>query len=246
VKDFLTTFGTLVSGGAFSGTTGKNASGASAVDGTPFCADFINDIWAWKERLLYLAGITPSGASDTYAVSDVVTSLQRVIRGPGEYVMSALNAAELALRRLLPLTGQVILISNYPDLANETYVGDVNNAAATAFFKCNADGVTHNTAGLYFKLPDGRGLFLQGTGTNVAYLAGDGNGFTGPTLPGAFSQDTMQNFKIPTGVAGSGSYAGYGSSQTGGTTPAANGAGPPRLGPSTKPASIGGQICISY
>lgn len=247
MKDFLTTYGSLVTGD-WPTTVGKNASGPTATDGTPFTADFINDLWGWQKRVMYLAGITPNGASDTYTASQVLTALQCVIRGPGEVCLSALNATARAARRLLQLKGQTVLIETYPDLCESVYCGDANNASAEAFFKCtDSSGSTRSTTGTYLKLPDARGLFPRGVGTNASLAQANGDYFTGGTLVGSRLTDMMQSFGIPTGAAGSGSsYAAYGTAQSYTISPVTNGYGSLRIGKETRPACIAFELCISY
>lgn len=259
MKDFKTIYGSLVTGD-WPNSVGKNASGASASDGTPFCADLINDLWGWQKRIMYLAGMTPSGVADDYSASDIVTALSRVIRGPGEFAQVALNATELALRRLLPLTGQQLLISSYPNLCAAVYVGDAANPTAGAFYKCTSDG-TRSTSGTYLKMPDARGVFLRGLGTNVTLKMASGTGYSGGTYPGDSLLDVMMGHWHDSynGASSGGSFGGttYPSStftraqvtQSGTIVIGAtsdNVHGDPRLGFENAPASIAAQICITY
>ena len=97
MKDYKTLFGSLVNGD-WPNTVAKNASGPSAVDGTPFTKDLIDDIWGGRIDLMVRAGLTPDGIAEANGTSQFVKALYRVIRGPGELVESALNAATLATR----------------------------------------------------------------------------------------------------------------------------------------------------
>ena len=56
----------------------KNATSTSATDGTPLEKRWANDIIGFLQRLLLLAGITPSGAPDTALVSDYYNALERL------------------------------------------------------------------------------------------------------------------------------------------------------------------------
>lgn len=276
MKDMFTNYGSLVIG-AWPSTVAKNASGASASDGTPFTADLINDLWGWIKNIMYLAGITPSGSTDTYLSSDVVNAIRRAGLQPGLAVKSFLNPSALALARLLPLTGQILLMSSYPELCAAVYVGDANNAAAAvkgAFYKCTAGGVA-STSGTYMKMPDCRGVFLRGLGTNgTLYMAlGASSPYYGGTYMGDVIPDRMHGHRQSvsgTATNGGTSYvAGYAGTKiliAGTATPtgyfsvADSGAttnyigdpiadptnGSPRTGPETNPVSVAAQICISY
>jgi hypothetical protein len=109
---------------------------------------------------------------------------------------------QLATLRYLPLAGQIISVTDYSRLAANVYCGDANNSlwyqkqsdgtfvaktsgtpntangdywAAPAFYKCDASE-NRSTSGAYLKLPDARGVFLRGTGSqtlpNVSPLSG--------------------------------------------------------------------------
>lgn len=245
MKDYSTLYGSLVIG-TWPNVSAKNASGPSATDGTPFCADFISDLWGARQDLLNRAGMTPDGLGEAAGTSQTVKALQRAALKPGLCVLSFLNSTELALCRLMPLTGQVLLISNYADLVTATYCSDAKNATAPAFYKTSdSGGNTRSTAGAYFVLPDAQGMFPRAIGTNSKLTRADGNSYS-PGLMGQLSQDALQDFGIPAGVAGSGSYAGYGTTSAVAVAPIAGGYGIPRRGPETKPASITVQFCISY
>jgi len=99
-------------------------------------------------------------------------------------IYSSGRTAELQGEKLL--NGQVLLVSSFELLVERCYCGDGNNATADYFYRCdNSDGTVKNTTGIYFKIPDARGLTLYGMGTNgersvknsanddVFYSAGD-------------------------------------------------------------------------
>ncbi len=66
-------------------------------------------------------------------------------------------------KRILLLTGQTILMASYPELALAVYVGDGNNATASAFYKTSdTPGTIRDTGGAYMVFPDGRGYALRG------------------------------------------------------------------------------------
>jgi len=255
LKDPKTVFGSLVSGGDWPYTVSKNASGASASDGTPFCADLIDIDWGWIKRIMYLASLTPSGVADDYSSSQVVNAIRRAGMQPGLFVYSALNATKLALCRFLPLTGQIILMSSYSELCAAVYVGDTANPSAGAFYKCTAAGV-RDTTGLYMKMPDAQGAFLRGIGTNGTLLMANGSGYNGGTYPGDSMLDAIFGHYHTMGGSGTGTNTAsliwsYTSANSNGafmaTGPIPDGIhGTPRIGYENRPVSIGAQICIAY
>jgi hypothetical protein len=141
------------------------------------------------------------GVNGKWVLFDLSSRL-REWAGPGAVGFSALNAAELARRRLLPLEGQVISISLYQDLCQCVYVGDSLNASAPAFYKTsNSTGTTRSTSGSYMVLPDARGIFIRGTGQQTksnTWTDGQGNSHTISTLYdgksiGTFICDAIRN-----------------------------------------------------
>jgi len=66
-----------------------------------------------------------------------------------------------------PCEGQIVPISTHLDLAKVLYIGNSNNSNLDFDFgyKCTATGV-RNIQGMYIKLPDLRGYFVRGHGTN--------------------------------------------------------------------------------
>ena len=66
--------------------------------------------------------------------------------------------------------GSAILIATYSNLSNMMYVGNVLNPTAAFGYKSTSNtnpAATRSTAGTYIKLPDLRGYFLRGLGTNA-------------------------------------------------------------------------------
>jgi hypothetical protein len=262
--DMKTNYGTLVVGD-WPATAAKNASGASAVDGTPYDKNFIDQIWGWQKALMYAANLTPNGVQEDYNASQLLKAGQRIYGGPGELCLSMLNSTELALRRLLPLNGSIILIASYADLCAGVYVGDTYNATAPAFYKCTSDG-TRSTSGTYMKMPDLRGLFPRALGTNGTRLmvAGGTHYYAGGTLPAEFIQDAMighyhgikadytsraSTFIYPNQSADGTSDSSYWRSLT--ATRAVEAItdgthGTPNLDYENRPASFATQVCIRY
>jgi len=152
-------------GASFPNYTGKNTSGPLTLDGTEFKADLINNwMWGWSQNLLDMAGLTPDGTDETASKSQIVEALLLILSPPGTIVEWNLNDDPAVIgARFLPLNGQGILSSNYPDLDTNTYVGDGNNATASAWYHADdAGGVTRNTTGVYLILPESRGYTVRG------------------------------------------------------------------------------------
>lgn len=262
MKDYYTAYGSLVSG-EWPNTLAKNASGPSATDGTPYTAEFINDIWGGRIDLMEHAGLEPDGSTEANGSSQLMKALHYAIRGPGEFALSALNATELALRRLMVLTGQVIAVSSYEELCEAVYCGDDDNDDAPAFYKTSdSSGSTRDADGAYMVMPDCRGLVPRGIGSNSSIFAANGDAYSGGSLVGKLLTDMIQghrHYRNPSmlsewlndpgtrylgdgGVAGRSLNSGY---YTGDPT-ADDSNGTPRTGAETRGASFGAQICITY
>lgn len=109
---------------------------------------------------------------------------------PGEIIEWNLNddPAIFGIPCIL-LEGNVILIANYTALVANTYVGDVDNATAPAYFKTSdAGGTIRDTTGAYFVLPDRRGLSPKHIGDATI----SGRTKTGPTEVGEMQEDQIQ------------------------------------------------------
>jgi hypothetical protein len=162
MKDYATIVNTL---GSFPNVTGKNASGGGATDGTPYIRQFIDDLWGFSQALMNDAGLTPDGVTESASASQRMTALRRILGAPGEVIAWMGDAADPSAGgiRLLPLTGQGVLMASYPLLDAATYVGDPDNPTASAFYHAqDAAGTIRDTAGPYLILPDLRGYFLRG------------------------------------------------------------------------------------
>jgi len=82
----------------------------------------------------------------------------------GQVFSVAWNADPATLgHKALLLQGQGIIRANYPELDTAVYVGDGNNATASAFYRAtDSGGVTRSTTGTYLILPDARGRMIRG------------------------------------------------------------------------------------
>jgi hypothetical protein len=183
--------------GTFPNITGKNASGPTATDGTPFTADYINDMWGAMQDILNAAGLTPNGQAEAAGSSQILTALQRGAGlPPGTILMAAWNPVTQALMRTIPMNGQLIPIgagSPYLGLVGATYVGDSHNGDANleGYYKCDAGG-NRNTAGAYFRIPDQRGLFVRAAGQNGTKKMANDTPYDGMSI-GSYIADAMQN-----------------------------------------------------
>jgi hypothetical protein len=196
--DWANKFSGLVLG-TFPNITGKNASGPTASDGTPFTADYINDIWGHMQDVLNAAGLTPNGQAEAAGSSQFLTALQRGAGlPPGTILMAAWNQFTQAIMRTTPMNGQLLPIgegSPYLDLVSATYVGDDHNSDANleGYYKCDANG-NRNTTGAYFRIPDIRGLFLRAAGQNGTKKMANDAPYDGNAI-GAFIGDAIRNIK---------------------------------------------------
>jgi hypothetical protein len=154
--------------GTFPDVLGLNASGPSTTDGFEIIANFVNDNnIGWMQMLLNLAGMTPNGVVESDSASQMKDALRRTSVPPGVEVGWHQNTdPATAGYRLLLLNGQGILRANYPDLDTACYVGDGNNATASAYYRAdNSDGSSRNIAGVYLILPETRGYVPRGLDT---------------------------------------------------------------------------------
>jgi hypothetical protein len=151
--------------GVFPLVSAVNSTTPSSKDGTPFIKLLIDDLWGARQALMDAAGLTPSGSTELAGASQALQAMQKVVGHPGEVIawMGASADPSVVGIRLLPLNGQGVLRSAYPDLDDAVYVGDPDNPTAPAFYHADdAAGTTRNTTGIYLILPDLRGYILRG------------------------------------------------------------------------------------
>jgi hypothetical protein len=155
--------------GSYPNTVGQNASGAGATDGTPYIKDVIDDLWGARQAIMDYAGLTPNGVTEAAGASQFIEAVQKATGTGAGYGVTYWKDGDPAANgdRVLLLSGQGVLRSNYPDLDAAVYVGDGNNAAVAAaggafYHADDAAGTIPNTAGLYLILPDTRGRILRG------------------------------------------------------------------------------------
>jgi hypothetical protein len=161
--DYLASF-INTNGAAFPGTLAINATGAGTGDGTEFVKLFVDDLWGARQALLDAAGLTPDSVTEAIDTSQELEAIRMISGAPGNGVIWWADSDPAVLgERVLLLTGQVIAIASYPELAAAVYCGNANNATASAFYKTSdAGGTIRDTAGAYMVLPDLRGYFLRG------------------------------------------------------------------------------------
>lgn len=112
-----------------------------------------------------------------------------------------------------------------------------------------------------FNIPDLRGAFLRGTGSNGTHNMADGNDFAGPSV-GSFENDQIQKFKrkvtdhngnqMGRAAAGTSTTNAYSTSGSGSASLIeardydADGEGTPRVGDETRPFNAGVQFIIKF
>ena len=151
--------------GTFPDTVAQNVSAPGAGDGTEFVAATVDDTWGFHQALLDYAGLTPDAVTEAPGTSQMVEALKLCFGHPGEVVMwHGLEDPNTEWGcKLLPLEGQCVKVADYADLLAAVYVGDGNNADYPAYYRCdNSDGSVRNTAGIYMRLADMRGIFVRG------------------------------------------------------------------------------------
>jgi hypothetical protein len=161
----------------------RNITTPGDLTGTPLDEAWLNDWYGFQAAAIDGLSGTPSGSSDTALVSQVWDAIERLCP-PGSIVMGPLISGDPTVSRLLPLSGQVVLITQFPKLVDVAYVGDGNNAAVAAaggaFYKSSDNlGAVPDTAGPYFVLPDAAGLFPRAAGDSLAVYDPDGSRWAG-------------------------------------------------------------------
>ncbi|MDR1287994.1 MAG: hypothetical protein LBK08_10330 [Treponema sp.] len=260
-------YGTLIEG-SWPNVLAVNASGPTATDGTPYTAEFINDLWGAREDLMNRAGLLPNSVTEAPGASQFTEALRRGAgMPPGVILHSAANPARLAVCRFLPLEGQIIPIDGaYSELAAAVYCGDALNDTAGAYYKCDSGG-NRDVDGTYMVLPDARGVFLRGTGSQtrtVSWTDTAGTAHSATTTydggnTGDWQQDRIRDLKgsftpwagglnttgiVRTGESVSNNRASSGSSAV--ATVEIDASLDVRTGPDNAPASTSAQICITY
>jgi len=145
--------------GVFPDVLAINSTGAATQDGTEYIAEQINNgMFGWMQDFMDYAGLTPDGVTEAAGVSQLRTAIQLGNGiGPGlRAPWSKFDDPSVTGDRVLLLSNQGVLIASFGDLVSATYVGDGNNATAPFFYKSVlADGVTRDTSGPFFILPNG-------------------------------------------------------------------------------------------
>ncbi len=118
--------------------------------------------------------------------SVVRQAIQQVIDNQSNFSFSSRSVGDIysSMRSTpnpgeLQLHGQLILVAEFSELVQKAYVGDSENDSSEYCYRCdNSDGTGRNTAGIYFKLPDARGLTAFGVGTNVDITTANGQSYS--------------------------------------------------------------------
>jgi len=234
--------------------TGKNASGATATDGTPFIAAMIDDLWGPKQALMDRASLIPNGVTESVAASQILEAMQKGYNlGAGYYKLYAKNASPAVHGdRLIILTGVGVLRTSFPELDTAVYVGDGNNATANEFYRSDDPaGTVRNIAGAYLKLPEGRGMAVRGED-----LGAINNPRGAARTLGGLEEDQIQGHihNVFGQVLANASSPSTGTIQGASgnhdrpiSTPVTDGVnGAPRTGADTAMMNISAVLCISY
>ena len=200
MKDYLAHYGSLVDG-AWPNTRARNASGAGATDGTPYTADFIDDLWGARQDLLSAVNMIPDGITEAAGTSQFLEAFRRGAGlPPGMVVEGFFSPARQALLRLLPLEGQLVPVDTYDQLVDAVWQGAANNPTVPAFYRCNLDG-GRNVAGDFLYLPDVRGIFLRAAGQSSIYRAANDTPYDGFSA-GSFIGDAARKIHAYLGWVG--------------------------------------------
>jgi hypothetical protein len=140
----------------------------------------------------------------------------------------------------LPCNGAPVLISAYPNLASAIYCGDALNPTAGYGYKVTSStGTTRSTTGTYITVPDLRGYFVRGHGTNA-----DG------TVSGSFGAKQADEFKSHshtyTQPKTPGSYYDNNNDEVGVKELTTNAASGLTGGTETRPKNIAMLYCIKF
>ena len=182
--------------GVFPDAVSVNSTGPTTTDGTEVIKNMI-DNWLFgpQQALLSRAGLVPNEVVESASASQLISAIQRgfgVIPGVVFQWMLNDDPAIFGVRGLL-LQGQGVLVATYPDLVANTYCGDTDNPTAPAFFRADdAAGTSRNTAGVYFILPETRGVSPRAIGS----LLINGRNKTGPTKRGQLQEDQAQAWQL--------------------------------------------------
>lgn len=129
--------------------------------------------------------------------------------------------------------GAALLISSYPDLATNIYVGNTLNATAAWGYKCTDPlnpNTTRSTSGTYIVLPDSRGEFMRGwdhgrgIDTGRAWASAQADELKSHTHTGTTDSAGAHTHPVPTGGTGGGNAAQTGPQGGNGITTGSSGA----------------------
>jgi len=249
-----------------------NASGPTATDGTQLDAAWLTDVFGVFQYALDAVGDSPDGsnelvsnatATNSLDGSQVLTALQGISGGAGELalLLTAKGASIPSSKRLLELTGQLVAVADYPDLAAAVWCGSTYNATATSLYRTNSGDTVRSDSGTHLRLPNAQGLFLRGADTGATY---DPDGAT--RLPGSIQEtavgehnhadlytgvnETGTGYKLNvTGDPGTGiatTTAGVDTFYTGNAVQAAAGSTPEIETTESRPANLQVRICVRY
>jgi hypothetical protein len=176
----------------------RNVTTPSDGTGTPWDALIMNDLAGWQQELLSKAGIVESGVNEKVGASQYFEAMRKTSGYPGLIQVAALfntTPSSIGLR-LLKLDGAGVLVANYGELTNASWVGVTDNATADGFYRADdAAGTSRNTSGAYLILPDMAGQFVRGRDTTGAVDP------DGATRAACEIQDWAQHLHIHSSIA---------------------------------------------
>lgn len=192
----LTLLGNTTGDPALNTVAAKNAASPTAIDGTPYVKDKVDNEWGWMQAILDYAGEVADGIGEDVTASQLLQAQINTLSPPGFILPNCWNDDPITLGfRCLDLDGSGILVADYNDLVAVTYVGDGNNATVKAgggaFYKADdAVGTNPNDAGIYFILPNGIGQALRSLDISGTIDPGGASRFLGDIQP----EDVMKHF----------------------------------------------------
>ena len=126
-----------------------------------------------EETLLFLRGNVTSLSSNVTSLSSNLTSLSNTVQLINSVPVGTVSAfvGSAAPSGWIKANGAVVSNTGiYQALSNLLYVGNGLNATASFGYKCTSNttpATTRSTSGSFIVLPDLRGYFVRGLGTNA-------------------------------------------------------------------------------
>lgn len=186
-EDLLVNF--IAADGNYPEGSFKNSSTPTATDGSELIKEWVNDIFGFFQKLIDIAGITPSGAADTVPVSDYFKSLSNMI-GVGSFAVDSGGVNAYVINVVLTTVNSATTLTL---LAGTKYFFKaVNTNTGASTLNPNGLGVTD------IKRPDGSELRANDILVNeFVSVVFDGTDFILTSLQPRFSiRDISRNLII--------------------------------------------------